>query len=1036
MNVILSDLYDENLLRLRRRTLAGAVAGLLVAVALCVWVTLYWADRHQRADFLQQASLVMKLIKMDHVKSLTGNRADLISPQYVSLKEQLMLARQAHPQCRFLYLLGQMQGETGKKLFFYVDSEPAGSKDYSPPGQIYEEASVQDWSVFEKRIAIVEGPATDRWGTWVSALVPMVDPHTGKLVAVMGLDIAVASWWREVFHYAALPAGLTLLLLGGLFAALYILLRRSDHCLAEQQEAMRLNEERLTFAMEGANDGIWELDLKTDKIRLSPRGYEMFGYSTAEAWALHVERWDQMVHPDDLPATRAALTEHLNGHTPFFRSEHRLKTNTGGYLWVLARGKVSGRDAGGMPIRMTGTHTDVSMRKEAEHQAEKAQAETDALLMQAQQSGQVLLSMVEDLKKTEAELKEERRRLDSIIKGTNVGTWEWNIQTGNMIINERWAEIVGYTLNELTPFTVQTCERLIHPNDGLLGKAVLERHFKGEIDYYEVEFRLRHKDGHWVWVLDRGSVTSRTQENEPLLMSGTCMDITERKQKETERTRLMTAIEQSRELIMITDPKGKIQYVNPAFVGNSGYSRHEIIGQTPRILRSGLQDEAFYRALWRTIDAGRVWQGRFVNKRKNGTLYTLDAVISPVRDESGQIINYVAAERDVTESLQLSAQLEQAQKMESIGRLAGGVAHDFNNMLAVILGNVELALDQVKPELPLHNDLQEIRKAAERSAELTRQLLAFARKQNAVPQLIDLNATVGGMLKMLFRLIGENIQLAWHPGSGDMTVNIDPSQVNQILANLAVNARDAIAGTGKVVIETENQAVDSAFCSRHAEAHPGDYVVLSVCDSGCGMDSETLEHIFEPFYTTKKVGKGTGLGLATVYGIINQNQGFITVETQRGVGSTFRIYLPHHSAQAAPEPDLHADLSVRSTHETILLVEDEPALLNMSRNMLEKLGYRVITALSPDKALELAEQNSNAIQLLLTDVVMPEMNGQELARRLMSRYPEMKCLFMSGYMADMIEDLKTARQKSLFFIQKPFSIHELDQELRAILGSR
>ena len=1220
-----------------RKTFIGAVMTMLVTVTLSVWGTVLWADKAMREELLLQAQLVVRMLMPDHVKALSGGAVDLDSPSYLYLKQQLIQVRQANSKYRFLYLLGRTStpfggtGRQGRKMFFYVDSEPKDSPDYSPPGQVYEEASESDWRVFDTQVAAVASPVRDRWGTWVSVLVPITAPATKELIAVLGMDIDVGTWRREVLAYAALPAGLTLLLLVGLFGVLFSLLRFSDRHLVEQQAALRKNEERLKFAMEGANDGVWEIDARTKQVTLNPRGYEMFGYTDLAADPADQRFWDQWVHPDDLDKARAALEDHLSGRTPFLNIEQRLRTKSGGYLWVMSRGKVSERDAAGHPVRLTGTYTDITARKRAEEKARDAQRETAKLLAEARQAGTVLLSVLEDQKKTDEALKEERRRLASIIKGTNVGTWEWNVQSGDLVINERWAEIVGYSLAELEPVSLATWERLIDPDDQPAYNAQLERHFKGELNYYELECRMRHKDGHWVWVLDRGSVASRTGDGKPLLMSGTHTDISERKhadiyrqlsstvltiinedrefrtsvqqildavkqatgcdavgmrlqteddfpyysesgfssdflqaenalavrdpkggvcrgpdnkvclacicglvlsgktdpsnplftprgscwtndaphlkeflsdagsrlhlrnrcieegyqsvalipihgaveivgllqlngraknaftlfdikaleeiadrigdalirkRAETERKRLMAAIEQSGEAIMITDPQGTILYVNPAFVSCTGFSREDVLGKTPRVLKSGLQDEAFYSNLWQTITGGKMWTGRFTNKRKDGHLYTEEATISPVRDETGQIGNFVAVKRDITEHLQMSAQLIQSQKMESVGRLAGGVAHDFNNMLSVILGNTELAL--ARPKLPpdLAAELQEVRAAAERSATLTRQLLAFARKQTAVPKVIDLTATVSGMLKMLLRLIGENIELSWLPGSGNTTVNIDPSQVDQILANLVVNARDAIGGVGKLTIETRNATLDSAFCAEHPGAQPGEYVMLVVSDTGCGMDKRTIEHIFEPFFTTKKVGEGTGLGLATVYGIVKQNHGYITVESKPRAGATFRIYLPRYMEKGGVAVVVQDTAAPRSPgHETVLLVEDEPAILNMSRTILERLGYRVLTAATPSEAIALVENLAEGIDLLLTDMVMPAMSGQDLAKRLKALLPSIKCLFMSGYMAHATEpaDLKGGKMN---FIQKPFSMKDLAIKLRDVLDAK
>jgi two-component system cell cycle sensor histidine kinase/response regulator CckA len=395
--------------------------------------------------------------------------------------------------------------------------------------------------------------------------------------------------------------------------------------------------------------------------------------------------------------------------------------------------------------------------------------------------------------------------------------------------------------------------------------------------------------------------------------------------------------------------------------------------------------------------------------------------------------------RDITnrkraeeEKAKLQDQLLQSQKMESVGRLAGGVAHDFNNMLGVILGHAEMAMEQVDPAQPLHADLQEIRTAANRSADLTRQLLAFARKQTISPRVLDMNETVEGILKMLRRLIGEDIHLAWLPGVNLWPVKMDPSQIDQVLANLCVNARDAIAGVGKVTIETGHVAFDEAYCADHAGFAPGEYVLIAVSDDGCGMDKETLSHLFEPFFTTKEIGKGTGLGMAMVYGIVKQNSGFINVYSEPDQGTTFRIYLPRHIGKAEPARTEGAAEPVMRGRETVLVVEDEPALLELNRLMLEKQGYRVLTAGTPGEAIRVAGEHTGEIHLLMTDVVMPEMNGRDLAREMLSLYPNLKRLFMSGYTANVIAH-HGVLDAGVHFIQKPFSIKDLAARVREAL---
>jgi len=509
-------------------------------------------------------------------------------------------------------------------------------------------------------------------------------------------------------------------------------------------------------------------------------------------------------------------------------------------------------------------------------------------------------------------------------------------------------------------------------------------------------------------------------------------DITARKAAEEERNRLATAIEQAAETIVITDTSGTIQYVNPAFERITGYSRSEAIGSNPRLVKSDKQDAGYIRAMWATLVRGEVWSGHFTNRTKDGRLYEEEAVISPIRNADGVITNFVAVNRDVTRELQLEDQFRQSQKMEAIGRLAGGVAHDFNNMLELIIGYADLGLEELDESQPLHEFLVQIRRAGERSANLTRQLLAFARKQTATPRVLDLNQTVEGMLKMLRHLIGENVEMDWRPGSDLWPVRMDPSQLDQILANLCVNARDAITGVGRVTIETGFNTFSGEFCSLHAGYAPGRYVMLAVGDNGVGMDDATVAKIFEPFYTTKELGKGTGLGLATVYGIVSQNGGFIHVTSEPGRGSTFTIHLPAHASRGVPETVAGNAVPAGGGHETILLVEDEPAILAMMQRMLESLGYRVLAAATPGRALELAAGHSEQIALLVTDVVLPEMNGRDLAAELSSLRQGLRTLFMSGYTGNVLAS-HGVMDEGVQILSKPFSKEDLAHKVRGLL---
>jgi signal transduction histidine kinase/CheY-like chemotaxis protein len=411
------------------------------------------------------------------------------------------------------------------------------------------------------------------------------------------------------------------------------------------------------------------------------------------------------------------------------------------------------------------------------------------------------------------------------------------------------------------------------------------------------------------------------------------------------------------------------------------------------------------------------------------------------RNSSGKITALVGIHTDITDRKReerekeiLEAQLTQAQKMDSIGRLAGGVAHDFNNMLSVILNQAELGLLKTQPEHPVYPRLQEIEKAAKRSANLTRQLLSFARKQAITPEILDLNNTIEKIITMLKRLIGEDIELAWIPCDSVWPIKIDPTQIDQILANLCVNARQAINNTGRITIETKNVILDIFSSKDNPDLVPGEYVMLVISDNGSGMDAEIRSHLFEPFFTTKDVGKGTGLGLATVYGIVKQNGGIINVYSESEIGTTFRIYLPRNESEYSKDLTVVHDKQRYAGHETILLVEDEPMIMEIAVSMLEEFGYRVIPASAPADAIRIANEYPEKIDLLLTDVVMPVMNGRELSAEILSIRESLKVLFISGYTANVIAQ-HGVLDEGVHFIHKPFTMNDLAQKVRETLDS-
>jgi len=850
--------------------IAWALATLLVAGALFIGWRVRQVDRDLRDDLLGLARLAAGAMNMEDILSLSGSEADLENPVYLDLKRQLTAIHQAHGRSRFLYLLGQ---HPDGSVFFLMDSEPPDSQDYSPPGQAYEEASADLLRVFSTATALVEGPESDRWGTWVSALVPLRDPRIGRVTAVLGMDLDARHWHRIVLARAAWPSVLTAMLVAVLMLSYALALSR--RLSFDDQAMLRQNREYLAQAV------------------------------------TETERQRRLLETllDAIPAP------------VFFKDKDGLYLGCNPAFEVIT-GKKEDDILGKRPYDLWPAQFSQTYRDED---------------------------------------------LDLLQTG---GKQQYEYQ-------------------------------YVGPDGG-------ER----DVVFYKAAFRDQ-----------AGNVDG---------LVGVMLDITDRKKVENELLLLKQAMEQASEMIIIVDPEGTMQYVNPAFERVTGYSRQEAVGQNPRILKSGRQEPDFYKNLWETITAGGTWQGRMINRRKDGTFYNDESSIAPVHDGGGRVVNFVAVKRDMTEHIRMTAQLQQAKKMETIGRLAGGVAHEFNNMLNVIEGHAELTLDELGPEHPLRESLEEILDAARRSAGITRQLLAFARRQTIRPEVLDLNATLGGMLKILRRLIGEDIDLGWEPGPGLWTVRMDPSQVDQVLAILLVNARDAIAGPGKVVISTENVSLRKEDCIHLPGMVPGEFVRLSVSDSGRGMDRATLDNLFEPFFTTKGVGEGAGLGMATVYGIVKQNHGFIYPASRPGHGATFTIFFPRHTGRTEPDRGSEAAKDRFEGGQTMLVVEDEASVLRLVKRILERRGYVVLTADGPSSAIKLAEEHEGRIHLLITDLIMPEMNGRDLAGRLQARHPGLAVLYMSGYTADAI-GRQGEIEADMHFIQKPFSSQALADKVREAL---
>ncbi|MBW7863733.1 MAG: PAS domain S-box protein [Candidatus Hydrogenedentes bacterium] len=641
--------------------------------------------------------------------------------------------------------------------------------------------------------------------------------------------------------------------------------------------------------------------------------------------------------------------------------------------------------------------------------------------------------------KARAALEESERMLHLVIESIPEAVWWKDLESRYIGCNQHLADMMGESspgalfgkkdsdypnLTDHVAEYIAGDRQVIEENKPLIGVVEQVRFPDGAVRHVRTnKVPLHDMTGHVMGVL------------------GTCEDITERRQMEEERARLATALDQSDESIIITDPGGVIQYVNPATEHSTGYTSEELIGRTPRILRTDVHSADFYKTLWDTILRGEVWHGLFVNRRKDGTLYEEQATISPVRNERGDIINFVALKRDVTEERRLERQLRQAQKMEAIGQLAGGIAHDFNNLLQIVSGYVEMAMGGVPPEEKVGRQLRNAHDAISRGARLVRQLLLFGRQQVVEPETLDLNVVVSEMLKMLRRIIGEQIELVFKPSYSPAVVFADHGQMEQVLMNLCLNARDAMSGGGQITLETGTMRVDERLIAEFPWANTGEYIFLSVTDTGTGMPPGVVEHIFEPFFSTKEVGKGTGLGLATVYGIVRQHKGVITVKSSPERGSVFTLCLPAAAVEnddipSEEGPFLEDAFDIPGGEETLLVAEDEPLVREVAVEFLTQAGYRVLTAGDGEEAMQVYDANAGDIRMIITDVIMPKANGRQVRDHVHQANPGLPVVFCSGYSRDELNGRMSFADAGRI-IRKPYQRANLLRTVRKVLdGAR
>lgn len=771
-------------------------------------------------------------------------------------------------------------------------------------------------------------------------------------------------------------------------------LKRALQEAADAAEAQARSEQRFRKLVEFSSDVITLLDAQGIVLYSSQSLQPTLGYAAGEMTGHSVF---ELVHPDDRPVAERLFREAAEDARRTARADLRVRHKTGAWrdLEVVATNHLHDPVVGAAVVN----YRDVTERRRADEQLRR----TTEFLRHAQAFARV-------------------------------GSWEWDIAADVITWSEETYRIFGLSPAE-GPISLARYVALIHADDrDTVASAVREALDTGAP--FEIDHRVVHPDGNIHYLHGRGGVVTDSA-GRSVRMTGTVLDITARRRTEdalreaNEHLRIL--IESSPLAITSVDAEGIVRTWNGAAERLFGWTAEEILGRPVAIVSGDNQAEcAELRS--RVMGGESLSAVELIRRTKAGTPVTVNLFAAPLRDASARITGVLAVMEDVTGVKRLEQQFFQAQKMEAVGRLAGGVAHDFNNLLTVILASTELLLEMLPSGHPGREEAMETRKAALRAADLTRQLLAFSRRQVLAPRVLSLNDVVVDMDRMLRRLIGEDIDLRTVLAQDVGAVRADPGQLEQVIANLAVNARDAMPKGGKLTIETANVTLDEAYAAGRPVTVPGRYVMFAVSDTGVGMGEETKARVFEPFFTTKPKGKGTGLGLATVYGIVKQSGGYIWVYSEPGRGTTFKVYLPRVDAPVEPAGTAPVETSSLRGSETILLCEDQEQVRTLTRRMLEARGYDVLVARSGHEALRLAEERSGPIHLLVTDVVMPGMSGKELALLLNPPRPAMKVLYVSGYTDESIVQ-HGVLEPGAAFLQKPFTAEMLARKVREVLDS-
>ncbi|HTX18094.1 MAG TPA: PAS domain S-box protein [Bacteroidota bacterium] len=698
---------------------------------------------------------------------------------------------------------------------------------------------------------------------------------------------------------------------------------------------------------------------------------------------------------------------------------------------------ISARLLGSGPVRYAFWELrDISEEKKMKERLVSSREKVKALLIESEQSRRALLNILEDEQITQEALRasEERYRL----LAENMADVLWILDLDSMrftYVSPSVEKLRGYTATEVLSQSMD--EALTARSAAYLSRVLPDRtraFTSGEPNSgrYLDEIQQPRKDGTTVWT--DVSTTYLRNKRGGIDLIGVSRDITERKRAEEQLQKLSLAVEQSPASIIITDTRGNIEYVNPKFTQVTGYALHEILGQNPRILKSGEKSAEEYRKLWNTITSGSVWRGEFHNKKKNGELFWEMASISPVTSKENVVTNFVAVKEDITERKRAEETLRQAQKLESLGTLAGGIAHDFNNVLGGIMGYTDMSLRYAEKGSVLERNLLKVLKVADRAKHLIQQILTFSRKGNPHPAVTLLKPIVVEVLELLKASIPSSVVIKAELQKETKPVLADPVKIHEALLNLATNGVHAMENKGTLRFTLRGELLENPIYGHTGEIPAGEYTVIDVADDGCGMDETTLSKAFEPFFTTKAIGKGTGMGLSVVLGVVQSTGGGVRVATAPGEGAKFSLYFPV-TREAALRPINEESLTEYSGTERILFVDDEPMLLETARDLLTPLGYRLTCLTDGLEALKFIRERGEQIDLVITDQTMPGMTGIELAKEVRARRPDLPVILSTGFSSELNPD-RVASTGIAHVVMKPFRYNELAQLIRKLVDER